>query len=147
MTDNVMVYVWLGLTIVFAITEAATAQLTTIWFAAGSLTAMLLTIFGVQSLTVQVVAFLIVSVVTLIVTRPIVKKVIHKDVQPTNADRNIGETGIVTEEINNINGTGAVKVNGTVWTARSIDDTVIAEETLVKVVRIEGVKVIAQKID
>lgn len=146
MSDNIMLYVWLGLTILFAIAEAATAQLTTIWFAAGSLTAMLLTIFGVKSVTVQIIVFVLVSVVTLIATRPLVKKLLHKKVQPTNADRNIGETGIVTEDIRNIDGEGAVKINGVIWTARSAKDEYIPADSLVKIISIEGVKVIVEKI-
>lgn len=145
MKMDFMLYVWLGLTIVFAITEAATAQLTTIWFAAGSLAAMLLAVFGVKSLTVQIIVFAVVSVTALLATRPLVKKVIHKRVQPTNADRNIGETGVVTEDIRNLDAAGAVKINGTVWTARSEDDSDIPAGSIVKVIRIEGVKVIVQK--
>lgn len=146
MPDNIMLYVWLGLTILFAIAEAATAQLTTIWFAAGALTAMLLTVFGVKSVTVQIIVFVLVSVVTLIATRPLVKKLLHKKVQPTNADRNIGETGVVTEDIRNIDGAGAVKINGVVWTARSAKDEDIPADSLVKIISIEGVKVIVEKI-
>mgnify|MGYP003296608126 CR=1 FL=1 len=140
-----MLYLWLGLTILFAITEAATAQLTTIWFAAGSLAALLLTVFGVESVTIQIIVFLSVSVLSLIATRPFVKKVINKKKQPTNSDRYIGETGVVTESISNINGTGSVKIKGTLWTARSSDESDIAEGELVKVLRIDGVKVIVEK--
>ena len=66
--------------------------------------------------------------------------------EPTNADRIIGETAIVTEQIDNIHETGAVKILGTIWTARSVDDSVIAEGTTVKVVAIRGVKAMVQKV-
>ena len=147
MSDEYMLYIWLGLTIIFAIAEAATAQLTTIWFAAGSLAAMILSIVGVKSITVQIITFAAVSLITLIATRPLVKKIIHKKVEPTNADRNIGETGFVTEEICNISGKGTVNIKGVIWTARSADDEqIIPEGELVKVIKIEGVKVIVNKI-
>lgn len=146
MEGNIMLCIWLGLTILFVIGEALTAQLTTIWFAAGSLAAMLLEVFGVKNITAQITAFILVSVISLIATRPFVKKVINKKTQPTNADRNIGATGIVTEEICNLHATGAVSLKGIIWTARSADDSVISAGSSVKVLRIDGVKLIVEKI-
>ncbi len=145
MTEK-MIFVWLGITIVFAVLEAATAQLTTIWFAIGSVAALILAICGVESITVQCVVFAAVSLVTLIATRPFVKKLLHKHVQPTNADRYIGETGVTLAEINNVQGTGEVKVQGNVWTARTENDAVIPAGANVRVLRIEGVKVIVEQI-
>ncbi len=145
MTEK-MIFVWLGITIVFAVLEAATAQLTTIWFAIGSVAALILAICGVESITVQCVVFAAVSLVTLIATRPFVKKLLHKRVQPTNADRYIGETGVTLAEINNVQGTGEVKVQGNVWTARTENDAVIPAGANVRVLRIEGVKVIVEQI-
>lgn len=147
MAESYMVYVWLALTVVLALIEAATAQLTTIWFAAGAFVTMLLALFGVKSIPVQIVVFACVSLIALIATRPLVKKVLNKKKQPTNADMNIGETGIVTEKIDNVNASGAVKLKGVSWTARSEDGAVIAENELVKVIRIEGVKLIVKKIN
>lgn len=140
-----MVYVWLGVTVVFALIEAATVQLTTIWFAAGAFISMLLTLFGVKSIPIQILVFAVVSLASLIATRPLVKKVINSKKQPTNADMNIGETGVVTEEIDNINAVGTVSLKGTLWTARSLDGSVIEKDELVKVIRIEGVKLIVEK--
>ena len=137
-----MVWIWLALLGIFVLTEIVTVQLTTIWFAGGSLVAMLLAAFGVKSILVQVIAFIAVSVILLIVTRPVVRKYINKKTQPTNADRSIGEKAVVTAEINNLLGQGTVKVNGIEWTARSESDTVIPENTTVTVKRIEGVKLI-----
>ena len=145
MTEK-MIFVWLGLTIVFAVLEAATAQLTTIWFAIGSVAALTPASCGVESSTVQCVVFVAVSLITLIATRPFVKKLLHKRVQPTNADRYIGETGVTLVEINNVQGTGEVKVQGNVWTARTENDAVIPEGANVRVLRIEGVKVIVEQI-
>ena len=145
MPENYMLYVWLGATIFFGLIEAATAQLTTVWFAAGAIVAMILAAAGVKSITVQIVVFVAVSVASLIATRPLVKKIINKKVQPTNADRNIGQTGRVTEEINNIEGRGSVNIKGIIWSARSEDDGVIPADELVTVTKIEGVKVIVKK--
>lgn len=139
-----MVWVWLALLVLFIITEVATVQLTTIWFAGGALISMLLAAFGVKSIVIQVIAFLIVSIILLFVTRPVVKKYINKKSQPTNADRCIGEKAVVTEEINNLLGKGAAKINGVEWTARSEKDENIEIGTTVTVVRIDGVKLIVK---
>ena len=137
-----MVWIWLALLAVLIIAEIATVQLTTIWFAGGALAAMLLAAFGVKSILIQVVVFLAVSVILLIATRPLVKKYINKKSQPTNADRCIGEKAVVTAEINNLLGQGAVKVNGIEWTARSETDRIIPADTTVTVKQIDGVKLI-----
>ena len=146
MSENTMIFVWLGLTIVFAVIEGATAQLTTIWFALGSVAAFIVSLCGVKSVAVQVIVFVVVSVASLIATRPLVKKIIHKKTEPTNADRNIGETGVTVTEINNLLGTGEVNLKGTIWTARSTTDEVIPQDTQVRVINIEGVKLIVEKI-
>jgi len=142
MPENTMIFIWLGLTVVFAVIEGATAQLATIWFALGSVAALIMAACGVKSVTAQVIVFVAVSVITLLATRPLVKKIIHKRVEPTNADRNIGETGVTVTEINNVLGTGEVNLRGTVWTARSEDGSVIPSGASVTVKKIEGVKLI-----
>ncbi|MBQ6022842.1 MAG: NfeD family protein [Clostridia bacterium] len=141
-----MIYVWIALTVVFVIAEAATAQLTTVWFALGSVVALILAACGVESLTVQIIVFIAVSAITLIATRPLVKKMLKKKVVATNADRNIGETGITLSEINNLEATGEVKVKGVVWTARSENGDVIPKGVKVRVKKIEGVKLIVETI-
>ena len=143
---STMIYIWLGLTVVFALLEAVSPQLTTIWFALGSVVAFILALCGVKSITVQAIVFVAVSVIALIATRPLVKKVLQKRIEPTNADRNIGETGITLSEINNLEGKGEVNVKGTVWTARSADDTPIPQGVKVRVLRIDGVKLIIEQI-
>ncbi len=146
MGHNVLIYVWIALTIVFVIAEAATAQLTTVWFALGSVVALILAACGVKSLAVQIVVFIAVSAISLIATRPLVKKMLQKRVVATNADRNIGETGITISEINNLEAKGEVKVKGVVWTARSDNGEVIPEGSKVRVKNIEGVKLIVEAI-
>ena len=144
MPENMMLYIWLTLAIVFAITEVVTVGLTTIWFSLGALVSLLLVICGVDNITVQIVVFVLVSLLSLIATRPLVKKYINKKVQPTNADRCIGKEAFVTEEINNVLSKGAVKVNGVEWSARSEDNSVIEIGEKVKIISIDGVKVIVQ---
>lgn len=132
---------WLGLTVLLGIIEALTVTLTCIWFALGALAAMIVALFG-GALWLQVLLFAIVSLVCVLALRPLAKTRLGgaKKVA-TNADRIIGQEALVTERIDNIAGTGAVSVGGTVWTARSETDAPIEKGTVVRVLRIEGVKV------
>ena len=138
-----MNWIWLGAMIVFGILEAATAGLVSIWFVCGSVAALLATFLG-AALWLQVVLFLAVSAVTLAATRPLVRKMSAKAV-PTNLDRAIGSAARVTEEINNDAGTGAVYVDGKTWTARSTDGSVLPKGQMVRIVKMEGVKLFVEK--
>ena len=140
-----MVYFWLGVLIVSVIVEVLTAQLVSIWFAAGAFGAFLAAIFGVTELWVQIVIFVALSALTLILTRPLVRKLTKQSIQPTNADMVLGKTGVVTETIDNISAVGAVKVGGAIWTARSVDDSIIEKGERVTVLEISGVKLIVKK--
>ncbi|MBU5626046.1 NfeD family protein [Oscillibacter sp. MSJ-2] len=134
-----MTIVWLIAIVVFAVVEAVTAGLVSIWFVAGSLAALIAAIAGASEL-VQIILFVAVSAIALAVTRPLVKKYARGKAVPTNLDRVIGEHGKVTEEINNDNATGAVYVDGKTWTARSVDGTVIPAGEQVQIVKMEGVR-------
>lgn len=135
------VIVWIAMLAVFIVIEAATAQLVTIWFAVGALAA-LVTALAHGPIALQVVVFVVVSIIALIATRPLVRKITNKKEARLNADRCIGNTAIVTETINNIDGSGMAKTDGKVWTARSADGSIIPEGAQVKVDKIEGVKLI-----
>ena len=138
-----MSIVWVVLMVVFLVVEAATAGLTCIWFAIGSLAALIAALFDAQ-LWLQIVWFLVISFVTLYFTRPLVKKYVNSRSQPTNADMVIGKEALVTEDIDNVEATGAVSVGGKVWTARSADGGRIKSGAVVSVLRIEGVKLIVE---
>lgn len=132
--------IWLALTVVFLITEAATVTVVSLWFAAGSLAAMVTALTG-GGLAFQATVFLIISIVMLTALRPLVRKYVTPTLTPTNIDSVIGSVGIVTVQIDNISATGQVKLNGMEWTARSTSGELIAAGTQVTVNRIEGVKV------
>lgn len=140
-----MSIVWVVLMVVFLVVEAATAGLTCIWFAIGSLAALIAALFDAQ-LWLQIVWFLVISFVTLYFTRPLVKKYVNSHSQPTNADMVIGKEALVTEDIDNVEATGAVSVGGKVWTARSADGGRIKSGAVVSVLRIEGVKLIVEPV-
>lgn len=144
---NQMVFVWLVAVIVFLAVEISTVTLTSIWFAAGALAAMLVAMFG-GNMIVQVVAFIIVAIGLLYATKPWSKKFIDTKKESTNADRAIGEHVRVIERINNLDQTGRVMFNGMDWTARTEDDNIIIEQgELVRVLRITGVKLIVERVE
>lgn len=141
----IMHIIWFALLVAFAILEIATMNLTSIWFVIGSLAGLLCSVFG-GSLFWQVVLFVIVSGVSLAVTRPIAKKYLNVTKKATNADRVFSMVGTVTEEINNTLCTGTVSIGGKQWTARSLSGEVLKVGTYVRPRAIEGVKLIVESV-
>lgn len=136
---------WVVALVVFLIVEAVTAGLVSIWFVFGSLVALICAALG-AAVWLQIFWFVIVSVATLVLTRPLVKRYVDSRSVATNADRSIGRAAVVTERIDNLAATGAVKLDGVVWTARSTDDAVAIETgERVTVHAIEGVKLIVER--
>lgn len=133
-------FIWLAVFVVFLIVEANTVAIVSLWFSVGALVAMLLSFIGVP-FGWQCAVFLVVSCVLLACLRPLVRKYIKPKITRTNVDSIIGSTGYVTAPIDNVSALGKVKLGAMEWTARSTDGAVIPEGTLVKVDRIEGVKV------
>ena len=140
---SLMQILWLVLLIIFASSEAVPVGLTSIWFAAGALVALLAALLG-GPMWVQITLFLAVSLLCLAAVRPLAKRHLNNKVERTNADRVIGAEAQVTEDIDNIHGKGAVVIRGMAWSARSQDGGPIAAGTLVRVLRIEGVKVFVE---
>lgn len=135
---------WLIIAVILGIIEASTLSLVTIWFAIGALFAMIAALIGIP-LKYQIVIFIITSGVLLYFTKPIVKNILKVRVKRTNADMAIGEKGIVIEKIDPRNSTGQVKVRGQVWSARSIDEQYIAEDEMIEVEEISGVKLVVKR--
>ncbi|MGN1030368.1 MAG: NfeD family protein [Butyricicoccaceae bacterium] len=138
-----MVLTWMVVLIACLLAEAATTQLLCIWFAAGSLAAMIAAWAG-GSLFVQLLFFAVLSALLLIFVRPMTSSLLRKDRSATNADRIIGQKATVTEEIDNQAATGQVYLMGQYWTARSQDGAVIPVGTVVEICTISGVKAIVQ---
>ena len=132
--------IWLVLVIVFIVVEAACPfHLVSIWFAVGSLAAMVISLLG-GPVWLQILLFTVVSAGLLACLWPFTKKFLRPHLTKTNVDSVIGSQGYVTADIDNIHAQGQVKLNGMEWTARSTDGSPIPSGTLVKVDRIEGVK-------
>ena len=131
---------WLAAMVIFIIAEATTVTLVSIWFAVGALGAVLIALLG-GGLTLQFTVFLALAIVLLIFLRGAVRKHFAPRITRTNVDSVIGATGIVVTPVNNIAALGQVQINGVEWSARSTDGSHIGAGTLVKVDKIEGVKV------
>ena len=136
-----MIWIWIAVIIAAVVVEVASMQLLSIWFAIGGVAA-LITSFLTDNIVIQIVVFIVVSVIALAMIFPIVRKSLKKEHVKTNADRYIGKLAVVTEEISNIDAKGQVKVDNQIWSARSEDGSDIPAGTKVKVLRIEGVKLI-----
>ena len=132
--------IWLVLMVVFLIAEAVTVATISLWFAAGALVALLVSLLGLQ-VWLQVVLFLLVSGVLLACLRPMVKRHFTPKLTRNNVDAIVGTRGMVTAEIDNVCAAGQVKLNGMEWTARSTTGQIIPAGTLIRVDRVEGVKV------
>lgn len=138
---DIMPYIWLGVMVIMAVVEAITVQIVSIWFVVGAVAALISTIFT-DSPFIQLAVFILVTAISLLLTRPFVKSLLNFKKEDTNAGRYIGKIGIVTEEINNDLGLGQVNVSGSVWTARSKDGLPIPKGEKVQVKEISGVKLI-----
>ena len=139
-----MSYFWVILAVVLLIAECLTTQLISVWLgASAAITAILVAIFPAIGIPYQIMIFVLLSAALLVATRPLVKRFLRKPKNgETNLDRLIGETAVVVEPINNVAGTGRVKIQGNYWSARSADGGEIPVDTLVTFERIEGNKAI-----
>ena len=136
-----MTSTWTIIFLILLFVELITINLVSIWFAIGALFSAIVSIFT-DSVLIQFLTFLLVSIVTLIITKPVVKKINKKKFTPTNLDRVIGQQGVVTKKIAK-DSYGLVKVLGSIWTATSDDFIDVGSRIIVQ--KIDGVKLIVKK--
>lgn len=135
---------WLIAAIAFGFIEAITLGIATIWFSIGALIAWVFSLFNTP-LWVQIVVFLVSSSVLLYFTRPIAQKYLKIGHTKTNAETIKGKTGIVIKEIDNLQGTGQVKVGGQIWSAKTYNDEKVPEDSIVEILDIQGVKLVVKE--
>lgn len=140
-----MILFWGIAAAVFLVLEAVTAAMTSLWFCAGALAA-LLAAACTAPLWLQILIFAAVSAVCFLFLYPRLKKHLHKHRQPTNADMAIGKICVVTETVDNLAATGTAVIDGKTWTARSADGSVIEAGAQARVEDIQGVKLIITKL-
>lgn len=137
---NWFAIVWLALMVLFILLEAGTVSMVSIWFAAGSLTALIASLFGAE-LWLQIVLFAVISAALLLALRPLARKYFTPRLTKTNVDAVVGTEGLVTERIDNISSVGRVKLDHMEWSARSTSGESVEVGTRIRVDRVEGVKV------
>ena len=143
---NWMAIFWFVLLVVFLLAEAATVTMISLWFGAGALAALAVSMLGMGT-WLQVGAFFVVSATALTALRPLARKYFTPKITATNVDSVIGEKGYVTVAIDNVKAQGQVMLGGMVWSARSVSGESIAEGTLVRVEKVEGVKVLVSPVE
>ncbi len=132
--------VWLVIAAVLFVGEILTAGFLLLWFAIAAVVAMFVS-FITTNLFIQILIFLIVSVLLLIFTRPLLSKYTNKDNTITNSNAIIGKTAIVTEDISLLNSTGQINVDGEIWSAKTMDpNLIIPKGSKVEIIGIDGVK-------
>ena len=138
---------WFGLAVALLLVEALTVDLVCIWFGAASLLlGIVVAIFPSIPVPWQLAIFVVLSTALLLATRPLVKRILRNTKNgKTNLDRLMGQVAVVTEEIDNVAATGAVRLNGIVWTARSVNGEKIEDGAYVTFVRIEGNKAFVKR--
>lgn len=138
---------WLAVLIIAVGLEMITMGLVSIWFAGGALIALIGALLHWHWL-VQVALFLVVSIVLMVFTRPIAVRYFNKDRVKTNVDSVLEQQAIVTEEINNLLGQGAATLKGQEWTARAVNENqTIPTGTIVRVIQVDGVKLIVEPVE
>ena len=139
--------IWLVAAIVLAVIELSTMGLITIWFAIGAVVAMLAALIG-ANIWVQLVLFILVSMIVLIAVRPLAEKYLNKKVTRTNIDAVIGKRLVAKTDIDSIKGKGKVDYEGSTWLAATEnEDEIISAGEEVVVVKVQGVKLIVKKAD
>jgi membrane protein implicated in regulation of membrane protease activity len=140
--DVPMYWIWVGLTVLFAVIEVFTLGLTTVWCAIAALVMVFLSFLPIP-LTAQIIIFLVISAALLIFTRPVAVKKFKMGKEKTNVDSLAGMDALVIKDIGEFE-KGEVKLNGQIWTARSETNDEIKTGTKCTVVRIEGVQAIVR---
>lgn len=140
-----MLELWLIVLVACVAIELFTMGLTTIWFACGAAVAAVLAVFLPQNLLLQILAFVVVSIVVVLTVRPIAVKYFNKDRARTNIESMIGKQGIVVGEIDNLQGCGQITVGGMEWSARSVEqEQKIPVGSVVIIRAVDGVKLLVE---
>lgn len=137
-----MIIIWLVIFLVAGIVEVMTMDLSSIWFSAGSVFALIVAIFAEELYILQIIVFIVTSFILIFSVRPLFKRNMNKNDVKTNADSLIGKVAVCTKEIKS-GDRGEVKIEGKIWTAISNEDIEVDEK--VTVLAIKGVKLVVRK--
>ncbi len=136
--------IWLIISGLFFIGEIITVGFLVFWLSIGSLIAMVVSIFAPDAIILQTSIFVISSALLILFTKPLVDKYITRKTVPTNVNTLIGKKGIVLADINSLEATGQVKVNGETWSAKAETEEIIEKGTEVEILQVDGVKLLVK---
>lgn len=140
-----MAIIWLAITVVLSVIEIATLGLVCIWFAAGAVAAFLVSLVGAP-IWLQITVFLVVSIVVLVLVRPIAAAHFNNRLKKTGIDAAIGRKLVAKTDIDNLHGMGKVDMDGSTWlAASSMDEVVIHAGEEVRVIEVRGAKLIVER--
>ena len=142
--QTTMLFIWLGIIIITLVIEIITQGLTTIWFSIGAAVAAIVNNWA-PPLWVQIAVFCVVSIAFMLLARPFAQRMMRNTITPTNIDQLLQEEGLVIETIDNDNQTGHIRLRDVEWIAKSEDGSVISEGEMVRIKKIDGVKLIVTK--
>ena len=139
-----MGFLWTGAIIAFFVIEIATYQLVSTWFGVGAIAGLISYLCG-AGIFVQCISFILVSAFTLILTRPLAKKLSKNKGEKTNTDRLIGKKIVITKSVNSFGENGETVIGGVAWTVNSVDGQSVEEGETATIEAIEGVRLIVRK--
>jgi len=143
--ESIMIWIWLGIFVLSVIIEAVEPDLVSIWFAAGALLAIILSIIPGIPFWVEIIVFLVIAFVLIFAIRPLAKKYLYKKEVKSNIEEKIGEKCVVIKAINELSH-GEVKLNGVIWTAVAKNKSeVFGEQAVVTIIGVDGNKLIVEK--
>lgn len=143
--EQYMWAIWLGVFVISIIVEALTAEIVSIFFAAGSVIALIISFIPGVTWWIELIVFVVISAATLLGLRPLVNKLLNKEKRLTNVDEMIGKKGVMIKGCDELN-YGEIKVNGVIWTAVSEDEKIaINEKEVVEIVAVKGNKLVVKK--
>lgn len=137
--------IWIVLAVVFAVVEFGTVALISVWFVGGATAALVASLLNAP-LWLQVLIFAGVSALLLLLVRPFLRKFVDPHKVKTNVDALVGQKAVVIEPIDNLEGLGTVRLNGNIWSARTVDASKIPADTVVEIRAIEGVKLMVSPV-
>lgn len=140
-----MLWIWLGITVVAAVVELITIDLVSIWFTVGGLGALLSLALGLSQ-TIQITVFIVLSIICIGISRPLAKKYLRTQIVSTNYDRVIGQHGLVLKRID-ADTRGEVKVLSSTWSASSVDNSTLEEGDYCEILAVEGAHLVVKKIN
>ena len=143
--ESIMIWIWLGIFVLSVVIEAVEPDLVSIWFAAGALLAIILSIIPGIPFWVEIIVFLVIAFVLIFAIRPLAKKYLYKKEVKSNIEEKIGEKCVVIKAINELSH-GEVKLNGVIWTAVAKNKgEVFEEQAVVTIIGVDGNKLIVEK--